>query len=182
MDKPKVINLFGGPCAGKSTVMAGLFWLMRCNWYNVEMCPEQIKNAVFEKHSYAFQYQEHIFAEQLQKMLALKDYGVPYIVTDSPLLLTEVYGKHISPAFREYVEEQLDEFTNYNILLDRCFPYARSGRVHSLEDAEKLDYMCLEYIVGRADDFGEFHMDIKGDSHAPRIILSELEKTAPDFN
>lgn len=29
MDKPRVINLFGGPCAGKSTMMAGLFWLMR---------------------------------------------------------------------------------------------------------------------------------------------------------
>ena len=181
MDKPKVINLFGGPCAGKSTVMAGLFWLMRCQGYNVEMCPEQIKNAVFEKHPYAFVYQELIFAEQLKKMLALKDYGVPYIVTDSPLLLTKVYGKNLSSGFQQFVDEELAGFTNYNIFLSRCFGYNRSGRVHSLEDAKKLDSLCLSQIFERERTCGEYSILLRGDMKAPMKILKTLTAKLPEI-
>lgn len=138
------------------------------------MCPEQIKNAVFEKHSYAFHYQELIFAEQLRKMLALKDYGVPYIITDSPLLLTKVYGKNLSSGFKEFVDEMISGFKNYNILVERCFDYNRSGRVHSLEDAKKLDDVCLQQLMDRERKLCEFFTRVKGDSTGPVEALKAI--------
>ena len=52
MDKYKnslVVNLAGGPGAGKSTTMAGLFSHLKIAGYNCEMAPEWIKGKVYEK-------------------------------------------------------------------------------------------------------------------------------------
>ena len=38
----KVINLFGGPGAGKSTIASGLFYHMKIAGYNVEMTGEWV--------------------------------------------------------------------------------------------------------------------------------------------
>ena len=59
----KVINLFGGPGAGKSTIAAGLFYNMKIAGYNVERADEWIKDKVYEGTKYPFKDQLYTFAK-----------------------------------------------------------------------------------------------------------------------
>ncbi len=47
-ERLKVINLWAGPGAGKSTTAAGLFNLMKIRGYNVELVTEFAKEMVYE--------------------------------------------------------------------------------------------------------------------------------------
>jgi len=167
----KVINLYGGPCCGKSTVMAGLFWLMRCKGYNVEMAPEYIKEAVFERHDYMFKHQQLVFAQQLNKLEALESYGVDYAITDSPLLLSCVYGKNNSSEFNSHILQCYKHFDNINVILDRTFPYNRSGRVHKEKDARDIDRKCLLLLQSFTPRYTHFLSSI----YAPEDILNWLK-------
>lgn len=167
----KVINLYGGPCCGKSTVMAGLFWLMRCKGYNVEMATEYIKEAVFERHTYMFKHQSIVFAQQLNKLEALESYGIDYAITDSPLLLSEVYGKNNSSAFNAYILQCYNHFSNINILLQRTLPYNRTGRVHKEKDAEDIDCICKR-LLDYHDSYN--YMLVESKINTPAVILQTL--------
>ena len=61
----KVINLFGGPGAGKSTIAAGLFYNMKIAGYNVERADEWIKDKVYEGTKYPFKDQLYTFFKLL---------------------------------------------------------------------------------------------------------------------
>lgn len=43
-----VINIFGGPGVGKSTVAAGLFYRLKCLHYSVELVEEFAKYLVYQ--------------------------------------------------------------------------------------------------------------------------------------
>ena len=43
-----IVNLFGAPSAGKSTMMALVFAKLKLNGCNVEMAPEYAKKKVWE--------------------------------------------------------------------------------------------------------------------------------------
>ena len=47
----KVISLFAGPGAGKSTAAAGLFNLMKCKGESCELVTEVAKGMTYENHS-----------------------------------------------------------------------------------------------------------------------------------
>lgn len=49
----KVINLFGGPGIGKSTLAAGLFEHMKIAGFNVELVNEYAKDMVWEQREYS---------------------------------------------------------------------------------------------------------------------------------
>lgn len=48
----KIINLFGGPGVGKSTIASGLFYYMKIAGYNVEAPQEWCKQKVYEGTKY----------------------------------------------------------------------------------------------------------------------------------
>jgi hypothetical protein len=60
----KVINLFAGPGAGKSTTMAAIFSSMKRKRLNVEMCPEWVKGASWEDRKQTFTDQGYILGKQ----------------------------------------------------------------------------------------------------------------------
>ena len=60
----KVINLFGGPGVGKSTIAAGLFYNMKIAGYNVEAPQEWCKQKVYEGTKYPFKDQLYTYACQ----------------------------------------------------------------------------------------------------------------------
>ena len=68
--KQKVINIFGAPNAGKSTVAAGLFYIMKINGYNVELVNESAKDLVWNGQT------EHL-SEQL--IVFTKQYAFKYL-------------------------------------------------------------------------------------------------------
>jgi tRNA uridine 5-carbamoylmethylation protein Kti12 len=87
----KVINLFGGPCTGKSTVASGLFWRMKMQGRNVALVQEYAQEAIWEQRQNLLDDQIYIFAKQQRRLNRLQGHGLDWVITDSPLPLSVVY-------------------------------------------------------------------------------------------
>jgi len=87
----KVINFYGGPSAGKSTMAAQLFGHMKAQRLNVEYVPEFAKDLTWKK-SNSIDDQLYITGNQHHSLYTLLG-QVDYIITDSPLLLSLHYMK-----------------------------------------------------------------------------------------
>ena len=111
-EKPIVINLFSGPGAGKSTNVAGIFYQLKRKGYTVEMSLEYAKRKVWEESFKTLEDQIYIFGKQQHNQFILtkldEETGkrvkkVDAIITDSPLLLSLIYGKGLPQCFKELV-------------------------------------------------------------------------------
>lgn len=88
----KIICLYGGPCSGKTTTAAGIFYELKKLGYNAELNLEYIKNWVWEGRDINEGDQTYFFAKQSRKERILIKNGLDFIITDSPLILTHFYG------------------------------------------------------------------------------------------
>ncbi len=116
----KVINLFAGPGAGKSTTAAGLFYRMKKEGMNVELCTEYAKELVWDNAIDKLQDQLYVFAKQNHKLERLKT-KVDYVITDSPLILCNYYGRKYGNSFMHVYSTLIEtvwcSYDNLNILL-----------------------------------------------------------------
>lgn len=148
--KHKVINLYAGPGTGKSTTMAALFAEMKYRGINCEMIPEYAKDLTWEgRAGKVFAAQDYIFAKQHFRLYRVAS-EVDFIVTDSPLLLSLVYGESFNlPAFHTLVREAYGEYDNLNIYLKRSSkkPYNPSGRNQDEEEAKILDTKIFNMLL-----------------------------------
>lgn len=81
-----VINLIGGPGAGKSTTAAGVFFLLKLLNVRCELVTEFAKELTYDENWSDLKRQLYVTAEQERRQRRLVD-KVDFIVTDSPLLL-----------------------------------------------------------------------------------------------
>lgn len=141
----RVINLFGGPGTGKSTTAAGLFNKMKKLGLKVELVREYAKDLVYdERHNVIKEDQLYIYAKQQRRMKILHDH-VDYIITDSPLFLSVVYGrmyKNLNKYLEQYIIDNNFKYENINIFLNRNLKehkYQEYGRSQTLEEAQDID-------------------------------------------
>jgi ABC-type oligopeptide transport system ATPase subunit len=172
----RIINLFGGPGCGKSTTAAGLFYLMKTAGYNVELVTEYAKDVTWDENFKLLENQLYIFAKQYKRVIRLKD-KVDWVITDSPLLLSEVYLRRgdVSPFHEELSRIFIagaGELPSINIVLERLKPYVAIGRTQTLAQSQQLD---LE-IINVLNEFGIAFKEIGGDEEAPRKIIALLEE------
>lgn len=164
--KPLVINLFAGPGAGKSTIAAEIFALLKWAGVKVELVREFAKEELWAGHEKSFQNQLYISGVQSQRQSELRD-QVDVIVTDSPIILGCLYG-----ASLELSQELLRGFNSYdnlNIFLKRTKPYESSGRHQTEEEAKEIDRKTLDlllhctssFVVVTADCYAAQHI-VKG--------------------
>lgn len=147
----KVISLWAGPGAGKSTTAAALFNLMKRQRFAVELVTEVAKDWTYEGHP-RLGDQLSVLAEQNWRIKRLEGTGVEWVVTDSPLPLSLVYAK---PDDEEWLEQIVDvlwhRYDNFPFLLQRTSKtYQEFGRAQSLNEAKALD----EQIAILGADFG----------------------------
>lgn len=135
----RVINLWGSPGAGKSTVAAGLFWKMKVADYDVELINEYAKDVAWEGRKDLLRDQLYLMAQQNRKLERLRG-KVDYVISDSPLLLTLAYAPDLYySSFAPLVKEIWDSYDNDNHLIIRTHPYKQAGRVHSEEQSNVVD-------------------------------------------
>ena len=136
--KTLLINFYGGPGCGKSTICAGLFYQLKTLGYNCEMALEFAKDKVWEESYKVLDDQIYILGKQFHKLYRLKD-KVDIIITDSPILLGAYYQKTRSKALEDLILECRREFNNIDIFLERSTDYDPNGRMQTQEEALKID-------------------------------------------
>ena len=80
----KIINLFGGPGSGKSTISSGLFYELKRKNVSCDNPYEFPKQVAWEQNDSQINDQLFIFANQHRGIV--RSYGnVDYIILDSPI-------------------------------------------------------------------------------------------------
>lgn len=169
--KTKVINILAGPGCGKSTIAADLFAEMKWQGKEVELVTEFAKDTVWEGHHNLFEDQFYISAMQNRRQERLVN-KVNYIITDSPLILCEVYLAETYP--REMVQAMLAVFhryDNFNVVLNRKKAYNPNGRNQDEKGARAIDRSIRDMLVRNNIPA---HLEIDGDRDAKFKILEAL--------
>jgi len=144
-NKTIVINLYGGPGSGKSTIMAGVFAELKFRGINCEMAPEFAKEKVWEGSLDILGNQLYIFGKQHHTVFRLLG-KVDVIITDSPIILSLYYGKNCSDTFKKLVLEEFNKLNNINIFVDRIKAYNPKGRLQTEDEAKQIDKELLSIL------------------------------------
>lgn len=146
MDKKLVvINLFGGPGSGKSTIAAGLFNKLKKRGVECELVTEFAKDKVWEENYKLLSDQLYIFGKQQHKLFRLQG-KVDIAITDSPLLLSIIYDKNKSEAFKKLVLEVNSTYDNHTFFVKRNVDYNPAGRYQDEAGAKLIDTDCLNLL------------------------------------
>lgn len=144
--KTVVINLIGGPCSGKSTVAAGIFYELKKMGINCEMALEFAKDKVWEESYRTLDDQIYIFGKQYHKLWRLNN-KVDVIITDSPLLVSLYYNKEDSDYFNDLVLECYNKFENYTYFLKPPQTYVESGRMQTEKEARQIGNTLEKLLI-----------------------------------
>lgn len=156
MNKPLVINLFGAPGAGKSTLAAGLFYELKMVGVNCELVREYAKDKVWEESFATLDDQVYVFGKQLHRMNVVAD-KVDVIITDSPILLSLHYAKDITAEFHSLILSTFRSFNNVNYFVNRKKPYNPSGRMQTEDESNVIAGVLCNLLAYNYVDFA--HVD-----------------------
>lgn len=158
MSKPKkVINLYGGPGTGKSTVAALLFAKFKNMGLNTELVTEYVKGWVYDNRTPVMYDQYYFFAKQMRREYSLFNH-IDYIVTDSPMLMNgyysslygtkeegELFEKMCKTYFKRCKTE--DNVEHIHIFLKRVKPFNQIGRFQNEERSKEMDLEIFNYLT-----------------------------------
>jgi len=169
-----VVNLFGGPGVGKSTVAAMLFAHYKRRGLRAELAREVAKELLYQGRPLA-RNQILILGMQYQ---TLKDYeaaGTDLVISDSPLRLNLIYadnglGNSLYHPLCALVRGMQMEFKEVDVLLKRAVPYQDHGRTQGAEEeAREIDARIT----------GSF--DVVLESPTPSEVIRMLDPLMPAF-
>ena len=183
MKKTVVINLYGGPGAGKSTLAAELYYKMKKSGHSVELVREYVKDWAWENRKVEQYDQIYITGKQAKRETSLYS-KVDYIITDSPLLLSPFYGEHYSgidyilPSVLGLMDHASENGVSYrHYLLKRNKQYVSEGRYETEAQAKGIDWDMTEFLEKHEVPF--LYLDVE-DTEKADWILSHL-KAAGDL-
>ena len=135
-----VVNIYGEPSAGKSTMAADVFASLKMMHVNCELVTEFAKDLVWDGNTKGMQNQAYLFGNQYYRLTRIED-SVDVAVVDSPLLLNIIYNhdKRLQWHFNEMVAYVDAQFDTLNVLL-KCknSSYESVGRVHSQDESIQI--------------------------------------------
>lgn len=139
--KTYVVNLFGGPGTGKSTMMAAIFAELKTQGYDCEICPEFAKELVWENRLETFNDELYLFAKQNHRLFRLNG-KVNVVITDRPLIMSIPYNRlyhGFNKIYEDLVKQTFDSYENINIFLDRVKEFNPNGRREDESTAKTID-------------------------------------------
>lgn len=156
-----VVNLYGGPSTGKSTTAAGVFSVLKSMGVECEYVTEYAKDKVWEESFGTLNNQIYVFGKQHHRIFRCLG-KVDVIVTDSPILLSLIYGEDASQQFKDLVIHEFCNMTTLDVFLERCHEYNTNGRMQTADEAliidskikavlERVDYHTVAATTGSAE-------------------------------
>lgn len=169
-----IINFVGAPGNGKSTAAMVLAGIMKEKGYNVELVTESAKFLVFSESLRLLQDQLFVLAEQ-NKMLAVLNDKVDYIITDSPLFLSHIYGKdqansNLPESFFKFVIDLHNSYKNKHILLNRNHKYVQTGRCHTEEQSNQKQKEIIAFMQENDIPYQEFNTINMRENSLPEML------------
>ena len=148
---PVVINGYGGPGAGKSTACMEITAALKKAGYGAEYVQEYAKELVYDKNMEMLdgsaKNQFEILKEQTRRVDRLYD-QVDFIVTDSPILLNEIYNKELTPEYRDIVGKIQNSYSNFSFFIERDVSnFEEEGRIHNLAESIQKDQEIRDMLL-----------------------------------
>ncbi len=172
-----VVNFFGGPGTGKSTMAANVFAELKWGGINCELVTEFAKDLVWEGRLTTLKNQMYVFAKQLHRLHRIEK-QVRVALTDSPLPISLVYSDPTDVGYAAFVElawQKFDYFDNFNILLERRKGYVPVGRMQTEAEAIELDTKICTLVGERwSTNDMEFKQHIARRDSVPAIVEEVL--------
>ena len=157
--KTKVINLYAGPGAGKTTAALQICLELKKRGINAEYVSEFAKDLIYDGKEEMLKDQRYVTDGQYERLNRLRG-KVDVIVTDSPLLLGQVYGKKsVDKEYKDEIRKRYDSFDNYNAFIVRGNNFTQKGRVHNLEESKQLDADVLQMLSDNKIFHGYYKQD-----------------------
>ena len=153
----KIINLFGGPGVGKSSIASGLTYKLKKKHITCDNPYEVPKQLAWDENHQAIKDQLYVLANQHRGIVKSFD-KVDYIILDSPILLSLVYRSAYTgleyPAtlygesFDKMVLDIHNQYDSLNIVLKRTEGgYNEKERYQSLDESKELDRRIEDILV-----------------------------------
>jgi|SRR3989338_3764129 len=161
-----VINIIGGPCAGKTTIASLIFAHLKLLKKVVEFASEYAKILVW-KEDYEILNNQHLVSFEQYKLLQSINNKVEYIITDGSLI-HGLYYNRTNPNNMSNVEKTekailnyYQKFNNIVIYLERNdIEYDTIGRVHTYQEALDADAGILNILQKYKFEYRSFVSNI----------------------
>ena len=153
----KIINLFGGPGIGKSSIASGLTYKLKKKHITCDNPYEFPKILAWDENHSAIKDQLYVLANQHRGIV--KSFGkVDYIILDSPILLSLVYrsvykgteypATLYGESFDKMVLDIHNQYDTLNIVLKRTEGgFNEKERYQSLEESKELDFAIEKTLI-----------------------------------
>lgn len=151
-----VVNLFAGPSAGKTTCAWEIASELKKRDIVTEYVPEYAKELVWDENYEILANQEAIFEEQSHRINRLIG-KVDVIVTDSPVLFSEIYGQNNSKEFKERIWSEHNAHDNFNLFINRGNKFEKEGRIHNLDESIEIDNQIKAMLEENSVYFGNYY-------------------------
>lgn len=166
-----IVNLYGQPGAGKSTLAAYTFAKLKMLNVNCELVTEFAKDKVWEQNSTALSNQVYVFAKQYYRLDRCAD-KVDVIITDSPIALSPFYNKDqdIHEPLKQLAYKISQKYNNLHYFIKRIKKYNPVGR---LETEEESDQKAIG-LRAMLDEYNIKYTAIDGDLMSADIIINDI--------
>lgn len=164
-----VVNLFAGPCGGKSTMAANIFCALKMKHRECELVTEFAKDLTWEDCQHIMADQLYLLGEQHHRVFRLVG-KVEVIITDSPIIQSIPYGLEWK-QHKALALEAHHKFNNLNIFLERVHPYNPHGRNQTLEEAVAIGEQTLDILK----DHNIEYMTVPASVDSVNEIITEIE-------
>lgn len=177
-----VVNLFGGPGSGKTTLAARLFAELKCLGLEAACPEEHAKLMIWSGRPWMLDHQIVIMGKIQETLLNLRD-KVDVIVLDSPILLASVYGgDRESAAFHQLVREIHGQPDRVNLFVNRSdAPYDPANRREDEGAARRVDKRIREVLAEAGEVADETFTPAPVEEIAHMILSLTKDRSGPEM-
>lgn len=180
-----VVNLFGGPGAGKSTLAHRLCADLAMRGRLVEYSPEYAKELIWDGRrdmlNGSVTSQAVVAGEQISRLNRLIG-RVEIAVTDSPILLEVPYVDSNDQSYASFVESLAAyhrSLRRLDVIVNRGYSYDPRGRKHTLDESMALDGAIRSaFDEAGGGEFFEYFRDDDDRANYASLLASILKMTA----